>query len=617
MGSIIAAASLLIGNSFERVHLQDVKNLQEIIDDEYKRLGKRASDEVTNIVKSNGAEIIRSLSPDQNVRDVWRQIGSGTGLGILELGDGNGTIVASVHDPARFAVDDKEALRIAKTRKKTPALRMYKGNRLAIVYIAPIPDRGHILAFVVGGYYLKEQLRPINAGADFVFLLEGKVLTLLSGTSISVENLKENLIKIANSTRESKSPKSADPKKNKIISRFWKFQWLKKLVSHPKIELPRIKIGNRDYTIGVVPLLSYKNAQLGAIIAAFSDIQPRNIQTGLIRSLIGVSIVGIAAAYIAGYFIARSVTKPLQDLVDGVGVISKGDLDYKIETDAQGEVRFLVDSVNDMTVSLKENREKLLSAERIAAWQDVARTMAHEIKNPLWPIQLSVRSLRRSYQSKTGDFARIFDQCTETIIEEVESLRKIVDEFRDFARMPKPQLQECDLNTVIGNTLTLYTGLPEGIEIVTELSDDMPHIMGDKEQLSRIFINIISNAVQAMPDGGKLTITTLLNSHTSLFTLDRTMSYRGARPCAPTNEKPEVLFQFVQAIFADTGIGMSPEVRDKIFQPYFTTKESGTGLGMAVVHRIIKDHNGTIEVESEEGAGTRFIISFPVEVSLV
>jgi len=307
----------------------------------------------------------------------------------------------------------------------------------------------------------------------------------------------------------------------------------------------------------------------------------------LIRSLLGVAVGGIIAAYVAGYFISKSVTRPIQNLVDGVGVISSGDLDHRIETNAQGEVKFLVDSINRMTVSLKENRERALSAERVAAWQDVARTMAHEIKNPLWPIQSSIRSLKRAYQSDRDAFDEIFDECTETINEEVDTLRKIVDEFSQFARMPKPQLSECNLNDIILYALSLYTGCPENVELSSKLMEDLPNIMGDREQLSRAFINIITNAIQAMPDGGVLTISTGIED---------------------SDGKDQGKQKLVKAVFSDTGHGMSSEIQGKIFQPYFTTKQDGTGLGMAIVHRIITDHKGTVEVESKENSGTEFTI---------
>jgi len=580
MGSVIIAASFLINKSFDRVHYQDVDKLRNIINNDYKLLGERASNEVSKIVKANGAEIVHAITMDDTARDIWRQLSSGTNMDILELGDADGTIVASAYDPARFGISDKEALRIAKSRMKAPSLRIRSGNRLTVEYICPIPAKGKPLAFVVGGYYLKEQLKPIGAGADYIFLLQGNSPSVIYGSGVSIGDLKDNLIKLAqqNGSSPSPAPKTATktPATPKVTP-----QQKNKPSEEEKSEMPRLLIGKKEYTIGVVPLTSGKNNQLGAIIAAFSDAPSNKIQGALIRSLIGVAIAGIISAYIAGYFISKSVTKPIQDLVDGVGVIADGNLDHRIETDAQGEVKFLVDSVNDMTVSLKENRERAISAERIAAWQDVARTVAHEIKNPLWPIQSSIRSLRKAYQSDKESFEEIFDECTETIVEEVESLRKIVDEFSQFARMPKPNLNECNINDVITDTLKLWTGRPENVEIITNLTK-IPIILGDKEQLSRAFINIITNAVQAMPDGGKLTISTSLNDQ-----------------------------KLVCVTFSDTGIGMAQEIKEKIFQPYFTTKESGTGLGMAVVHRVITDHKGIIEVESEENVGTKFIISFP------
>ena len=588
MGSVIVAASFLISNSFSKVHQQDVENLRNVIDNEYKLLGERVNDEVSRIVKSYSAEIVHALSAVETVRDTWRQIGGNTSMDILELGDSDGTIVASAHDPARFGISDKEALKIAKNRIKEPTLRIRTGNRLTVECISSVPAKGKTLAFVVGGYFLKDQLKLGGAGANFIFLLQGNVPSIIYGTGVSIDSLKEKLVKIAQPYSEV-NPQKQNVKHSvvsKVNTQSQKRKWLNLFgdSDQHETELPKIQIGNKEYTAGVIPLMSRKNTQIGAIIATFSDTQSKRIQMALIRSLFGVALVGIFAAYIAGYFISKSVTRPIQDLVDGVGVIASGNLDHRIETDAQGEVKFLVDSVNDMTISLKENLERAVSAERIAAWQDVARTMAHEIKNPLWPIQSSIRSLRRAYQSNREDFESIFDECTETIAEEVESLRKIVDEFSQFARMPKPKLEECNLNEVMKDTLALYTDSTEKVEIKTELAQNIPNIQGDKEQLSRAFINIITNAVQAMPDGGKLNISTSLSEQSN----------------------------FIKAIFTDTGIGMPPEVQEKIFQPYFTTKESGTGLGMAVVHRVITDHNGTIEVESKENVGTKFIITLPI-----
>jgi signal transduction histidine kinase len=589
MGSVIVAASFLISKSFSKVYYQDIENLRNVIDNEYKLLGDRANNEVSRTVKSYSAEIVHALNAVETVRDTWRQIGGGTSMDILELGNADGMIVASAHDPARFGVNDKEALRLAKSRIKEPVLRIRAGNKLTVEYISPIPTKGKVLAFVVGGYFLKDQLKLDGAGADYIFLIQNNVISVIHGKGVSVDTLKDDLLKISQIRNESNTSKQETKRStvSKVVTKSQQKNIVQKSpgkLERQENDLPKIQIGNKKYTAGVIPLMSHKNTQLGAIIATFSDTQSKRIQMALIRSLFGVALAGIIAAYVAGYFISKSVTRPIQDLVDGVGVIASGNLEHKIETDAQGEVKFLVDSVNDMTVSLKENRERAISAERIAAWQDVARTMAHEIKNPLWPIQSSIRSLRRAYQSNREDFGSIFDECTETIAEEVESLRRIVDEFSQFARMPKPKIEECDLNEVMKDTLALYTASTENVEIITELAQDIPKIQGDKEQLSRAFINIITNAVQAMPDGGKLNISTSLNEQSD----------------------------FVKAIFIDTGIGMPPEIQEKIFQPYFTTKESGTGLGMAVVHRVITDHNGTIEVESKENVGTKFIISLPI-----
>ncbi|MGQ9609869.1 MAG: hypothetical protein ACUVWN_11225 [bacterium] len=215
MISIVIAVSFLINSSFDEVHHQGVRRLQGIIDAEYKMLGERASAEVSKIVKANGAEIIRSLGPEQNARDLLRQIGSGTALDILELCDGNGVILANAQDPARFGIVDKEALKFANTEYKKPVLRMRPDNRLTVEYVTPIKAKEKLLAYVIGGYYLKEKLRTIDAGADFVFLLQGKVLTPMFGDKNYSEEFKKKLLKVMQSQPDSKETKIQEAKSEK------------------------------------------------------------------------------------------------------------------------------------------------------------------------------------------------------------------------------------------------------------------------------------------------------------------------------------------------------------------------------------------------------------------
>ena len=231
-----------------------------------------------------------------------------------------------------------------------------------------------------------------------------------------------------------------------------------------------------------------------------------------------------------------------------------------------------------MAAVLKTSLERRLAAERLAAWGDVARYVTHEIKNPLFPIRLSIENLQRAYQGRGNQstaFDEIFVQCTDIVIEEVERLQRLVDEFHRFARMPHAERKLSDLNQVVQNVVNLYAESVENIQIKGSLALDLPPLSLDSEQITQALENLIQNAIEAIPDGGTLNISTQLVNE----------------------EKIRIKIQ-------DTGIGMSPETLAQIFAPYYTTKDTGTGLGMAIVQRIINDHDGEIFVESEEGIGT-------------
>lgn len=295
-----------------------------------------------------------------------------------------------------------------------------------------------------------------------------------------------------------------------------------------------------------------------------------------------VMVLAVAGAALAAA-LARSVTKPILSLVAGTKEVATGNLDYRVEVKGKDEIALLVDSFNSMTGQLKASREKLLMAERLAAWRDVARRIAHEIKNPLTPIQLSMYRLRKNLGSDR--YNQIFAQAYTSITNEVENLRNMVTEFSQFARMPKPRTRPSAPNEIIQDAVNLYTGLPDDIVIHTKLADDLPQVMVDRDQMRQVLHNLIGNAVDAMSDGGQLSVTTRLE----------------------TNDA-------VVMEISDTGCGMSEEVRQKLFTPYFTTKEKGTGLGMAITAQIIEEHGGQIYVDSQEGVGTRVTVKLMATV---
>ncbi|MBD3182891.1 HAMP domain-containing protein [Candidatus Poribacteria bacterium] len=296
---------------------------------------------------------------------------------------------------------------------------------------------------------------------------------------------------------------------------------------------------------------------------------------------IGILVVFLIIAIgglILAALLARSVTKPILSLVEATREIGKGNLDYKVKVKGKDEIADLVNSFNSMVSQLKSTRERLVVVERLAAWRDIARRIAHEIKNPLTPIQLSMYRLRKNLGSDR--YNEIFDQAYNSITNEVENLKNMVTEFSQFARMPKPRTNLASPREIVQDSIDLYTGLPENIKLNLDISDNLPQIMADKDQIRQVLHNLIGNAVDAMDDGGELSV--------RLY-----------------KDNDEVIIKV-----ADTGCGMSEEVRQKMFTPYFTTKETGTGLGMAITAQIIEEHGGSISIESEEGKGTEVILRF-------
>ncbi|MYF98987.1 HAMP domain-containing protein [Candidatus Poribacteria bacterium] len=296
------------------------------------------------------------------------------------------------------------------------------------------------------------------------------------------------------------------------------------------------------------------------------------------------SIGGCAVlVYCISYLVSRRITRPLAQLQQGVNEIGAGNLTYQIAVQSKGEVGELAGGFNQMALALKQSLEEHKAAERIAVWRDVARQLAHEVKNPLFPIRLSVENLQAA-KDRPEIFENIFDECTDTIIEEVDRIRELIDEFHQYARLPVPDRHPTDLNDIVDAVLKLYMELSQAQNITVEKqTSSLPLLSLDREQMERAVGNLVKNAIEAMPDGGTLTLRTYATSNDgNLISLE------------------------VQ----DNGHGMSEETRKHLFTPDYTTKAYGTGLGMAIVRRIITVHGGEIAVESEENVGTTIRITF-------
>ena len=228
-----------------------------------------------------------------------------------------------------------------------------------------------------------------------------------------------------------------------------------------------------------------------------------------------------------------------------------------------------------------EDLTELIRAQELATWNEVARRIAHEIKNPLTPIKLTAERLLRKHRQGDPELGTKLEEGAAIIVREVATLKSMVDEFSRFARMPQPQPRDLDLEAVVGETLPLYRGLKPGVEVESAIHDEARHARFDPEQLRNVLVNLIDNAVEATEAPGRITVST-----------------------TPRNGR-------VLLHIADTGRGIPAADREKLFLPYFSTKGRGTGLGLSIVHRIVTDNRATIRVEDNQPQGTVFTLEIP------
>jgi two-component system, NtrC family, nitrogen regulation sensor histidine kinase NtrY len=291
-----------------------------------------------------------------------------------------------------------------------------------------------------------------------------------------------------------------------------------------------------------------------------------------------------ALSIITAIFISNYVTKPLKLIQDKLSNIRLGKTNEPIEWKENDEIGNLVSEYNRMISELSKSAELLAKSERESAWREMAKQVAHEIKNPLTPMKLSVQHLQRTYKDHAPDMDVKMERLTKTIIEQIDTLSSIATEFSNFAKMPKANLEPVNLFDTIINTVDLYKNTGEDEIIFENRTSTAPLVLADKEQLIRVFNNLIKNATQASPEGikGKIIITLTKESG-----------------------------QYLTSI-SDNGTGISEDVLDKIFMPNFTTKTGGMGLGLAMVKNIIETINGRIWFETKSNVGTTFYVALPV-----
>jgi nitrogen fixation/metabolism regulation signal transduction histidine kinase len=302
--------------------------------------------------------------------------------------------------------------------------------------------------------------------------------------------------------------------------------------------------------------------------------------------LLAAALFSIAAAGLA-YLLARGIAGPIRELTGATHAVAEGSFDVSLETSSRDEIGALFSSFNQMTEDLKRQREDLEKSKKLEAWAEMARQVAHEVKNPLTPIQLSTEHLLRVYGDPDVNFEKVLKECSETILQQVKTLRQISMEFSTFASPGPLVFEPTDIASLVRDTAAPYVqSAPSGIRLEVATESDLPVARVDRRLIQRTLVNLIENALNALNGSGRIEV------QVSKIT-------RGGTP-------------FVALTVRDDGVGIEPEVKARVFEPYFSTRAAGTGLGLAIARKVVEDHGGTIALESEPGRGTEVTIQLPV-----
>jgi signal transduction histidine kinase len=337
--------------------------------------------------------------------------------------------------------------------------------------------------------------------------------------------------------------------------------------------------------VDAIPLKAEQGELLGMLLVGNSRRDLVTVEARIRSASLLVAVLALVAATVVSSWMATRVTRPVEQLAEAAREVAAGNWQAQVQVDASDELGEMADAFNRMTRELTEQRERLVQAERVAAWRELARRLAHELKNPLFPLQITVENLLKA-REHGEQFDEVFRESASTLLAEIASLKAIIGRFSEFSRMPQPQLQAVDINQLVREVLQVHQaqlsveGKP-AIAAELKLDDKLGEVAADPDLLHRALANLVLNAIDAMPQGGTLTLRTRAGAENF----------------------------FIEV--ADTGTGLSKEECDRLFTPYYTTKEHGTGLGLAIAQSVVSDHNGRIAVKSATGQGTTFVIELP------
>ena len=555
---VTGAVSIAARQAFERADGQRRSDLLAQLRRELDARGIEVTRQVERAAASAGAQRIAAGSAEF---DQAKQESAAQDLAFLDFVQPDLTILSSAHWPARFGY--KNDWGIAPEDWQPAGAAFFARvpvpdgpSAVALVAVRSTPDKK---ALVAGGRLIDPEFLKSLGDAPGMRAL----LWLPPGEVVDAQGGSPDITKLAGLVNEARG---------KGVESTGTVQWASaRSSSEAFLAYP---LEHRGQIAGV--LLA------GTSLAAQFALENEILWIGVVAAVSGI-VIGV----LLGWWTTERVTRPVTQLARGARAVASGDWSARVEVISKDEIGELATAFNRMTEQLAEQRDRAIQAERVAAWRELARRLAHELKNPLFPLQITIENLRKARKRSESEFEEVFQESTGTLLAEVGNLKTIIGRFSDFAKMPPPNFEAVELNEVVQNVMRLYHAQLKDdgkskIETELSLAEAGLRIQADGEQLRRAIGNLVLNAIDAMPQGGILRI-------------------------ASSREDGHV-----RLWVSDTGMGLTEEECARLFTPYYTTKQHGTGLGLAIVQSVVSDHGGKISVVSTPGNGATFMIELPI-----
>jgi signal transduction histidine kinase len=578
VAAVAVLVQFVIRGTFEKAESERTSALVTQFQREFVRRGEDVEHRIEKVSSSEpvsrmATAITANSAASSEYFDLARAMAEGYQLDFLEFLDWQGTIISSAQWPAKFGYPDPSFETVSSSGGQAAFLKLEEleeGTSLGLFAVRPIRMGEHPI-YVVGGRKLDRSfLSALDLPSEMrVLLYENR------GESFSPNFLLDP----ANAAPDGARPAN-------------KFASLVEAARHYDQEITGVVSWTSDQAddevFHAIPLrgAGHDRPLLAVLLIGHSRKSYVELKRRIRDSALMVGGAGILIAILLSSWAAGRVTRPVEELARAAREVTAGNWNTHVAVRGRDEVAQLAESFNRMTAELLAQKERLVQSERVAAWRELARRLAHELKNPLFPLQLTVENLIRAREQYPEQFDDVFRESAQTLLAEISNLKGIIGRFSEFSKMPQPQLQSVQVNELLRRVAQLFQaqlqapGKPP-IACNFELDETLGPIDADTELLHRAISNLVLNAMDAMPNGGTLTLRT---RHTGEDTVIEV---------------------------ADTGSGLTPEECERIFTPYYTSKQHGTGLGLAIVQSVVSDHHGRISVQSQQNRGTTFVIELP------